>query len=47
MSAPVDNSSMYNLEYDDPLCTVFEEVGHFLFQRWFHLMFCNDFQVIP
>lgn len=44
---PVDYPSMYYLQNDDPLGTVFEEVGHFLFQRRFHLMFRDDLEVIP
>lgn len=47
LNIPVDYPSMYNLQNDDPLGTVFEEVGHFLFQRWFHLVFRNDLEVIP
>lgn len=47
LNIPVDYSSMYNLQNNYSLCTVFEEVWHFLFQCWFHLMFCNDLEVIP
>lgn len=44
---PVDYSPMHNLQNDDSLCAVFQEVGHFLLQRWFHLMFRDDLKVIP
>lgn len=47
LSLPVDYSSVHNLQDDDSLGTVFEEVWHLLLQRWFHLVFCNDLEVIP
>lgn len=44
---PVDYSPMHNLQNDDSLCAVFKEVGHFLLQRRFHLVFRDDLKVIP
>lgn len=44
---PVEDSTVYNFEDYDPLRAVFEEIGHLLLQCWFHLVFCNDFQVVP
>lgn len=44
---PVDDSSVYGLQNDDPLCAVFEEVGHFLLQRQLHLVLGHDLEVIP
>lgn len=44
---PVDDSSVYNLQNDDPLCAVFEEIGHFLLQRRLHLVLGYDLEVIP
>ena len=38
---------MNYLQDDDPLGTVFEEVGHLLFERGLHLVLGDDFQMIP
>lgn len=38
---------MYSLQNDDPLCAVFEEIGHFLLQRRLHLVLGYDLEVIP
>lgn len=46
-NGPVDDSSVYNLQNDDPLCAVFEEIGHFLLQRRLHLVLGYDLEVIP
>lgn len=47
LNEPVHDSSVYSLQNDDPLCTVFEEIGHFLLQHRLHLVLGYDLEVIP
>ena len=44
---PVDDPAVNNLEDDDPLRTVFEEVGHLLLQLGLHLVLGDHLQVVP
>ena len=38
---------MYDHQDDYSLCAVFQEVRHLLLQRWLHLVFGDDLQVVP
>lgn len=44
---PVDDPAVNNLEDDNPLSTVFEEVGHLLLQLGLHFMLGYHLQVVP
>ncbi len=44
---PVDDPAVNNLEDNNPLRTVFQEVGHLLLQLGLHLMLGYHFQVVP
>lgn len=46
-SSPVHDSSVDGFQDDDLLSAVLQKVRHLLFQRWFHLVLRDDFQMIP